>query len=142
MIIDTLHYPTVGHRPSPPNSDTDRSTRITSEELLKTPTVSSACEQDGSRASEAQCARRVVHLHHRSTHSHPTDGRSSWLPQEKPLAAAGELHASRCIRQACSMSMGAWLATWLNSQLGAARSQLYLANTIEFRDRVLCGSMH
>jgi hypothetical protein len=90
-------YLTLYYNRSPNNSATFRRWRARAhqhEERLRrrrTP----PCKHDGARAVEAQRARRVADQRHESTCGHHTDGRRAPFPQEEPLAAAGELCASR-----------------------------------------------
>ena len=99
------------------------------------------CEHDGARAVEAQRARRAANPHHGSTHGHCIDARRARLPQEEPLAAAGELCASRR-RAAPAWRMAGDVASFTpRSALGAARSQPPCASRCEFFDRVLTGAM-
>ena len=100
-----------------------------------------SCKHDGSRAPEAQRARRAADPRHESTCGYHTDGRHAWLPQEEPLAAAGELCASRR-RAAPAWRMAGDVASFTpRSYLGASRSQPPCASRFEFFDRVLSGGM-
>jgi hypothetical protein len=111
-------YLTPSYNRSPNNSATFRRWRAHAhqhQKLLRRRQTQS-CKHDGSRAAEAQRARRAADPRHESTCGHHTDGRRAWLPPRRSLWQQQESSAHHASVQ---HQHGAWLATWPCSHLGA-----------------------
>jgi hypothetical protein len=100
MRIHTLHYSTIGHQITLPTDSpaVPGTCRHQHEIKLLRRRRTPPCKHDGSRAAEAQRARRAADPRHESTHGHCIDARCAVCAASAgraSRAAAGEVCASR-----------------------------------------------